>query len=349
MEAGLPELSSLRQASLHSSEITQIFPLPGASAPTTGRAITVSKAGQVLLWTLKDGRRYELLSLQSGIVKSAFIEKRSLLAVAYPTKLVLYSLNKQAELATLGSIKGSINDIAFDPDGNMLLIAASDGRVYQWQFYRLFKPELMHGLSPFEKDKILEAYIGHSAVVSAVLYHPEGRFFFSGDWQGVVSAWLKYSSDPFGGEYDTSFFSGRFFAEEATRMTGSRSDQQAIDHLAISDDGQSLLVGVQSGFIELWSVRGLKGGASIQAHTGILYDLAITADGSRAASVARDGHLKIWKLTLGISDSGLPAQPKIELLQELEMPDSRSVVFTGNSDLLVGTEDGKLLSVHLNG
>jgi len=259
-------------------------------------------------------------------------EEKLLLAAAYQSTIRLYSLASQSELATLSKLKAQITALSFDPFGKSLLIAASDGRIYQWNYYLELTTE-REELDKMDKQRILESYVGHSALVSAVAFHPLGRLFFSGDWQGSIQAWQNYSADAHGGKYDKNLFADRFFLQKSVRMGAARGDNLGIDQLRVSADGQSLFVATQDGSLEFWQVRGFKKISVVKAHDGLVLSLELSPDGKHAASLGRDGKLKIWNFSLGLKERGEAAESVFDLKQEYEVSGAKRCTFFGPKKL----------------
>ena len=341
MEAGLPALNTLKRTSPHRVEITQVFGLPSRGPAQAGRAVTVAADGQVLLWTLPEGQPYQLLDLPVEGARFAFYEPRSLLAVVQGSVVQLLSLNTLRSVGTLDVLKTKLYAVQFSPDGRALLLGGADGRIYQWHF-----ADQLLALRPSggSRKKHIETYIGPAASISALTFHPLGRVFFSGDWLGGVNAWLVYRSDVFGGEYDENILGGRVFAGSSTRSGAGRSDSDAVDLLSITPDGEYVCLGSQLGALELWAVRALRRLDKVQAHAGPLYDLKLSPDGRRVATLARDSKLKLWDVEI-TADAGMPIKAALKLFREIEISGGRSVDFLDNSRLLLGTASGTLLEI----
>ena len=346
MEASLPRQSSMKPLAAHQAEITQLFLLPREDAEAQSRVVAVDKAGQVGLHLFPAGQAYKLLSVQPEPDLLAMRPEKLLLAASYKSVVRLFSLATNTELASLSQIRAKITSLAFNPSGKSLLLGAADGRVYQWNYYLLLGSAGKE-ITEKTRERIVESYIGHSSVVSAVAYHPFGRIFFSGDWQGGLSAWQNYSADVFAGEYDQNLFGDRFFAEKSVRMASSRGDRKGLDHLFVSPDGQALISGAQDGTLELWKVRGLKSVASVQAYKGVILDLAMSPDGARLASVGREGKVRIWSYAFD-DNSQVPAVPAfIKLEQELNAPRAHALAFVDSHQLVIGNADGTVQELAL--
>lgn len=336
-EWSLPDFNSLAAMPGHKAGVIGIFqPLVNGNGSTAPAAVSVDSSGQVLAWDIERAKAYELLSLDKPVEQAAFYADALLLAVSYANIVEVYSLVERALLAGLNRLQTRITALDFQPRGQSVLLGGADGRVYRWKFAGPPNESLR------EQDKILERYIGHAAVISSVAFHPHGRFFFSADWRGAISAWLTYDSDIFGGAYDENPFAGRAFAEQRTRTMLERGAGQAAPaQLKVSKDGQFLLAASQHGDIEWWSVRGLRKLAQVEAHKGLIYDFQVSPDNRCLATAGRDGKVRIWTLEAG--QAKMPA--KISKQLEVVLPDVRVLGFIGSELLLAGEQKGRVLAV----
>ncbi len=188
---------------------------------------------------------------------------------------------------------------------------------------------------------MIERYSGHAGVVSAIAYHPFGRLFFSGDWSGLLNAWQPYDADAYEGRYDENLFAPMFLADVPVMEAGPRQPER-IERMVISRDGKTMAVGLQTGLLQVWKLRGFKKVAEMQAHEGLLYGLAIGPSGERIATVARDGMIKTW-----ILKRKQQREKAFELTGEgqAQVQGARLLQFLDDRRIMVGTADGRVMVV----
>jgi WD40 repeat protein len=312
-----------RAVTRHESEIVGLCPL------LHGGVVSVDSKGVTLLRE-KNTVRF-VTRLKPGFTAFTCDALAGFVAASFPRETVIFSVADGSERFRLTKLQTKIMSLDFHPNGESLLLGGADSRVYRWRF-RVDPNEV----SKSERDKVLERYIGHAGVVGAVRYHPFGRVFFSGDWSGLLVAWLGYDEDPFSGRFDKDIFTGRYFTDKSVRVKGDRVAKDEITHILTSGDGEWLLVAGIAGKIELWRVRGFQQEAEVQAHSGVVYDIAFREDGKRAASVSRDGRIRIWEIK---SDASPPA---FELLSDQSYPDVRKLSFLRGGELLAGDTVGNV-------
>jgi WD40 repeat protein len=333
-----PVRQNLKELAPQKSEILELFSIHGSWF----QALVVHKSGRVFLWEVPAGRSFHLLDLPSEVSAIAFHRERGLIAFASATEVGVLDANSGRETARLRRLKTRVASLVFQPDGAAIVAGGTDGEVYRWKF-----EEEKSAPTVREEAKSLERYFGHSNVVSAVAYHPVGRVFFSADWSGVLSAWLPYDSDRFKGVYDENLFSTRAFSDRASRMRAGRSSESSIESLALSADGEALLVASQDGSLEWWRVRGFSLAASVAAHRGLVYDLAFAPSGKRAVSVGRDGKLKLWSLSEQLDSETAQTEFKLVREKEFETLGGARVSFLDESTLIVADKTGKVSTLTL--
>jgi WD40 repeat protein len=216
--------------------------------------------------------------------------------------------------------------------------------VYRWRFLKEREP-----LTLKEREKILERYIAHQTMISAVLPLHTGRAFFSADWDGALYGWLAYTADDQQGDFDKNLFGGRFFGDIGNYFRAVRPTDRGITSVGLSSDGSHLAVGTDDGAVEIWRVRGFEMRARGLLHTGRVTGVALSADGSQALSTGRDGRVIASHLIkdplFRIQANSLPS--KLEVFLTEQVPHAKGVSFLSSGDAIVTTSDGHLAELTL--
>jgi len=221
---------------------------------------------------------------------ASFDAPRSRLALGFSNRVVVISISKPGSPWALTGLGGRIGAISFSPDGNSVLFSRMDNRIYRWRF-------LVSGsfLRTWAEEKF-EQYIGHGAVVSALAFHSFGKVFFSGDWSGDLFVWQTYDADEFGGAYDRNIFYSKFYTSLTPRMVRARTVNDSIERITVSPDGQWLVVGLATGKVEVWMIRGLKLISYATLHVGGVLGVEFFPDSQHVVSLGRDGRVVKWRI-----------------------------------------------------
>lgn len=309
------------------------------------QAISVGADGNVLLWDLA-GSSGRLITQVGGALQLATIgRRRAVVAWSSGVSISVACVVGCSDRWTLDRLKTRTTSLGFHEDDQALVIGGADGRVYRWHFTREGSAE-----SADERDRILERYIAHQTLVSGVMPLHTGRAFFSSDWDGQLYAWLAYTADDHQGSYDRNLFGGRFFGSSGTYMFASRPADRGITALAVSENGQRLAVGTDDGYVEVWEVRGFEMTARTLAHVGRVTSVTLSDDGTRVASLGRDGAIVAADIVAdpahGIRAGALRSTATQVFKEELKS--ARSIYFLSSGDLLISTNAGQLGELQLS-
>ncbi len=334
------KISSFKEADHHRGELLLLRPL-SAEPPTL---LSVGQDGRVLGWDLLAGRGYEIKALGTQPKIVALGDHNGLIAWADDNGISITCLQGCSTVKTLTKLRIRPSGLAFHDLDTSLLIGGLDGRVYRWRFM-----DDQTAPTTEMREKMLERYMGHHTMVSGVVGHSVGRAFFSSDWDGRLLAWLTYSADDHGGEYDKNIFKGRFFTDTPSALVAERPADRGISSLTISKDGERVGVGTEDGNVEIWQVKGFSLLARKNLHTGRVTDVALSDDGTRIASVGKDSkvrvHYSVPDPSHTISLTALPAV--LEEISEHTIPQSHRVAFVSPTILVVGTKGGDIVEVKL--
>ena len=160
--------------------------------------------------------------------------------------------SRVTQLARWG--KGTVNEVAYSPDGRLLAVASSLG-VY------LYDAETLEEVRFIECD----------AWVASVAFSPDGATLASGSWDNTVRLW---------GVAD-----GRLLRT---------LDTDGVESVAFSPDGATLASGSVDGTVRLWRVADGRLLRTLEGHTTEVGSVAFSPDGATLASGSRDGTVRLW-------------------------------------------------------
>ena len=295
---------------------------------TTGEVFLIGRHGQVAPW---------LPSVLGEPLAVAVSLPARLLAIADVKGVQLVDLVTGEVKSRLTRIKTRTNSLDFDQAGESLLIGGTDSRVYRWKFLQEGE-----GATLKKREQALERYIGHTAIVSQVRFHPKGRVFFSADWSGKVSAWTRYDADAFEGEFLTNAMTGRPFTAETVRVKAAFQGSGNIEAIECSGDGELLAVASDEGQLSLLLVRGFKPLVAIQGHRGLIYDMGFRQSGGEIVTVGRDERLRLWRIDGLDLNSFDPTTAHLTMLAELVLPGVRRVGIAEDGTIVAAFKSGEL-------
>lgn len=200
------------------------------------------------------------------------------------------------EANRFSGFQGGINDIAYSPDGQLIVIGQLNGTL------QLRKPD----------GTIVKSFPSHQGRVWGVHFSPDGSRWLSTGLSGEIKIWrsdgtlittLKAHT---GGSWRTIFSpKGDLIASvglDKTAKLWTRDGKllRSLTHNtmlfagAFSPDGQTLVIGGVDGRIWLWRLDGtlLK---TWMGHQGVVCSIAYSPDGKRFVSSSEDGTIKLWQ------------------------------------------------------
>lgn len=179
--------------------------------------------------------------------------------------MIVWDVKTGKKLFQLGPIIGGTpRCIAFSADGKYLVSGQNGAR-----------DQIRVKLWDAANGSEIRDCRGHTGIVTAVVFAPDGRSFFSASWDGTVRQW----------------------------ETSSGKELRCIEHaggandLAISADGKRLLTaGYQDNKVRVWNVA--DGGEihCFTGHTTRVLGVAFSRDGRRALSCDADCTIRLWRL-----------------------------------------------------
>ena len=161
----------------------------------------------------------------------------------------------EGAIARLG--KGSIEEVAFSPDGSLLAVASGIGI---WLYDAATSRELA-------------LLTGHRGRVTSVSFSPDGRILASGSHDQTVKLW-----------------------DVATRQNIATLEAHSgwVFSVSFSPDGRILASGAEDGTVKLWDVATRRNIATLEGHSDWVYSVSFSPDGSTLASGSDDNTVKLW-------------------------------------------------------
>ncbi len=331
-------LRSLPEANKHSGPVLSAVENPGAP----GQVVSIGADGSILGWDLKSYSGHRLASLPTPVSIAALGETKPLLASYNSDGISITCINSCHRSWKLSRLKIRPTALTFQGGDSALLIAGADGRVYRWRFMDEDKATTV-----LEQEKLLERYVAHQNIVSAVASHPFGRAFFTGDWNGTLFGWLPYTADVHGGAYDRNLFGARFYTDKITFVQALRKPDRGISSMSVSSSGERLGLGSEEGYVEVWEVKGFVQAAREALHSGRVLSVSFDTNGERIASVGRDMMVSVVTLKRDPMFGSAPDTTPWKLVRSTHqrIENAKDVIFLKSGNLLVTTSDGAVAEI----
>lgn len=232
-------------------------------SPDDKRLASGSRNGTVKLWDADSGQLLEMLTTCGGSVNSVAFSPNGNLLALGSSEVQLWDAESCKLLVTLRGHDGCVMSVAFSPDGRQLVSGSYCGGVKLWYI----ESSKLHAT--------LTGHSGHYPIVKCVSFSPDGEQVASCSQNGSVKLWNSNS-----GELLASFtFPGPIC------LTTS---------LAFSPDGNKLLVSDAGGIVLLDANSGnLQRTHTV--NTSSVNSIAFSRDG-KLASGSHDYTVKLWDL-----------------------------------------------------
>ena len=165
---------------------------------------------------------------------------------------------------------GLTQAITVSPGVPIFATGGSDGAIRLW---RLEEGELIY---TFARKRFVGE--GHTAAITDVQFHPDGRAFYSASSDGSVKEWDS---------------------QECQFMNTLSGAGWTPTALAMSPDGTELMSANSDGRIVVWDIATLTPTAQLAQHQQSVNAIAIAPSGDLLVSAGEDGTVKLWQYQSG--------------------------------------------------
>ncbi|MEZ6126527.1 MAG: c-type cytochrome domain-containing protein [Planctomycetaceae bacterium] len=264
MAAGVPDVPAVAPKHQQQPALFCCQSLPD------GQSVIVGGAGLVSRRAVSDGQEVWNRSLDRSAATSVSLgHQNPWVAAAVGLSgvsggAVLLSVNDGSVIKTFGGHTDAAYSAVLSPDDRLLATAGYDRRI------------LLHDV---QTGQILQTLEGHNGSIFSLAFDPTGKVLCSASADGTVKVWNTAS----GQRLDT--------------LSQPLSEQYSV---LVGTDGQRIYAAGADNRIRIWELASRESAqinpllVSRFAHEQAIHHLALSSDGSRLASVAEDGTLRIW-------------------------------------------------------
>lgn len=209
-------------------------------------------------------------------------------------------------------IGGSVNAIAYSPDGTLLATVGQDG------FARLWDAASGREIRkiPAQRVTVQELPGGGTSTTSgyltSVAFSPDGKTLATGSSDRIAGLWEVASG------------------KELRRLEGHDADSGIVRAVAFSPDGKTLATAAEDRTVRLWDVSSGTSTRTLAGHGSRATSVAFSPDGKRLVSGSEDKTARIWDLQAGGEPTVLGGHEAVVYAVAFS-PDGRMVA-TGSVD-----------------
>lgn len=231
-----------------------------------------SEDSSVRLWDVRTGTQLRTLSGHTGRVWAvAFHAEQDIFVSGGIDRTIrFWNVQRGDCLRVLQGYMNGIRSIAYNPHSKILASAGDDYNIYLW------KSNIDdHDNADIPNHLRYKMLTGHTNVVWAIAFHPDGQLLVTGGDDKTL----------------------RFWNAQSGTLLDTRLEHDAwIRTIAFSPDGERFASGGEDGVIHLWNTKRRAHTAQIPGHKAPIRAIAFHPDKTLLASGGEDGRLFLRQL-----------------------------------------------------
>ena len=165
------------------------------------------------------------------------------------------------EFRTLRGHKGTVNAVAFSPDGQRIVTGSGDGTARIWDK---------------ASGTVLSTLEGHKAGLTSVAFSPDGDRIITGSYDQTAKVWESGS--------------GRLLFSLA-------GHSNAVTSVAFTADGDRIITCSEDHTARIWEARGGEQPGLVIQRNESLTSVAVSANGQWIVSGDKDGTARVWEVS----------------------------------------------------
>lgn len=268
---------------------------------------SVSQDTQLKMYSLETKQQVRGINLSSMALSSCAImpDSKTIIVGSWDNKIYIYSVEYGRVVDTKAGHDDAISCLCWN-DG-ILVTASWDSTVKVWKFF----PE-PDGKKPSPPEILAE--LEHDTEVNSVDLDPTNTLVVTGTMDGTVMLWnidqqAAISHHPIHKETVHSVL----FSPDGQRILSCGADyfMRVVDVHTGTEvyskdvgeeircavwDGQMVLAGGESGYLQIWDLINVQEVSRITAHEGAIRCIDVSSDGCTVVTGGEDGQVIMWKL-----------------------------------------------------
>ncbi|HEX6508024.1 MAG TPA: AAA family ATPase [Chloroflexota bacterium] len=298
--------------------------------PDGRMVVSGAQDGVIRLWEVATGHLMASLQAHTQLIRSLTVSADGQLLVSgsQDGTVRLWDITQSVPggvcLATLEGHAGAILNVSIEPDGRRIASTSVDGTLRLWE-------------AP--SGKPVTTLQGYARGAWSLAWDGRGKLLANGTQDGAINLWdVPTSALRARLHGHTGMVFGTALSEDGELLaTGGfdytirfwriadglclstvQAHEGSVDGLVLSPDARLLISGGEDGQIKLWDITTPRGSPrppagypvlggeplgtprmTIQAHTGVIWHIALSRDGHLLASASQDGTVKLWEIPSG--------------------------------------------------
>jgi WD40 repeat protein len=238
------------------------------------RLVRTSQAEDVLRWSLAESHVVATLLGHTDLVRNAVFspDGRLLATASLDGTTQIWETSSSAEagrssriqlLAMLRGHRDAVNNVAFSPDGTLLVTASRDKTARVWDV---------------TTGQLVVELAGHSEALITAVFSPDGKHIVTASLDKTARVW-----------------------EAATGKTVAelRGHSDGVLSASFSPDGRWVLTAGQDGLAKVWQASTGAVVADLRGHTGQVRAAAFSPDGRFVVTAGADKTAQVWEAATG--------------------------------------------------
>ncbi|RMX49368.1 hypothetical protein pdam_00014803, partial [Pocillopora damicornis] len=255
---------------------------------------SVSQDTQLKMYSLETKQQVRGINLSSMALSSCAImpDSKTIIVGSWDNKIYIYSVEYGRVVDTKAGHDDAISCLCWN-DG-ILVTASWDSTVKVWKFF----PE-PDGKKPSPPEILAE--LEHDTEVNSVDLDPTNTLVVTGTMDGTVMLWnidqqAAISHHP-NGQRILSCGADHFMrVVDVHTGTEVYSKDVGEEIRCAVWDGQMVLAGGESGYLQIWDLINVQEVSRITAHEGAIRCIDVSSDGCTVVTGGEDGQVIMWKL-----------------------------------------------------